>query len=141
MKRHRDAFVAFLRNGPYSKHLAGYIWRLECGFEKGSHFHMAIFFDGQALAKDITIADALGHYWKTRASGGQGMYFSCNKNKEAYERCGIGMVARNDDTTWSNVEEAMFYLTKQDYYLRFRPAKGVRTFGCGGPYGGVQSVE
>lgn len=141
VKRHRDAFVAYLRSGPYSKHLAGYIWRLECGLEKGSHFHMAIFFDGQALAKDISIADALGHYWKNRASGGHGMYFSCNKNKEAYERCGIGMVARTDDTAWANVEEAMFYLTKQDYYLRFRPAKGVRTFGSGGPYGGVQPVE
>ncbi len=141
VQRHRDAFVTYLRNGPYSKDLAGYIWRLEYGLEKGSHFHMAIFFDGQELAKDITIADALGHYWKNFVTGGNGMYFSCNKNKEAYERCGIGMVARNDDMAWANVEEAMFYLTKQDYYLRFRPAKGTRTFGSGGPYGGVQSVE
>ncbi|CCH14268.1 hypothetical protein SMD_3755 [Stenotrophomonas maltophilia D457] len=109
--------------------------------EKGGHFHMAIFFNGQELAKDITIADALGHYWKNTVTGGNGMYFSCNKNKEAYERCGIGMVPRNDDMAWANVEDAMFYLTKQDYYLRFRPAKGIRTFGSGGPYGGVQCVE
>lgn len=65
---------------------------------------------------------------------GRGMFFSCNKNKEMYERSGIGMVDRSDEEKWKAVHEALRYLTKQDLYLRFRSGPRIRTFGVGGPY-------
>lgn len=133
---HRNRLLSYLRRGPLSDHLAGYIWRLEFGVEKGHHYHLAVFLNGQAVAKDIVIADIIGAYWRREGTGGQGMYYSCNKSKEVYARCGIGMVSRSEDEKWTHVEEAISYLTKQDFYLRFRPGPRVRTFGAGGPYGG-----
>lgn len=136
---HRDRFLDYLRKGPYATHLAGYMWKLEYGLEKGHHFHMAIFFDGQRVVRDIILADILGKYWQETVTGSKGMFFNCNKKKEAYERCGIGMVNRGDDEKWSALADALRYLTKVDLYLRFRPDGRARTFGTGGPYGGVAS--
>lgn len=139
-KVHRDKLLKYVRKGPYSKHLSGYMWKMEYGFEKGYHFHMAFFFDGQQLLKDISIADAIGAYWRNEVTEGKGMYFNCNKKKEAYENCGIGMVNRTDDSKWVYLEEAMRYLTKVDLYLRFRAGTRARTFGCSnGAYGGIKS--
>lgn len=137
---HRDRFLDYLRKGPYASHLAGYVWKLEYGLEKGHHFHLAIFFDGQRVARDITIGDILGQYWQEKVTDSKGMFFNCNKKKEAYERCGIGMVNRGDDEKWSALVGALRYLTKVDLYLRFRPEVRARTFGTGGPYGGVEPI-
>ncbi|MDQ1107268.1 hypothetical protein QE424_000427 [Stenotrophomonas rhizophila] len=138
VQAHRDRFLDYLRKGPYAEHLAGYMWKLEYGLEKGHHYHMAIFFNGQHVARDIILADLLGRYWQEKVTGSKGMFFNCNKKKEAYERCGIGMVGRGDDVKWSHLEQALRYLTKVDLYLRFRPEGRARTFGTGGPYGGVE---
>lgn len=133
-QQHRNKLLTYLRKGPLSKHLSGYVWRLEYGLQKGHHYHLAIFYDGQKLAKDIRIADIIGSYWHHNVTEGKGMFFSCNKNKEEYERCGIGMVDRTDSDKWHAVQEAVGYLSKQDMYLRFRPGPRIRTFGVGGPY-------
>lgn len=139
VQAHRDRFLDYLRKGPYSKHLAGYIWKMEYGLEKGHHFHMAIFFDGQQVSRDITLGDLLGRYWQEKVTASKGMFFNCNKKKEAYDRCGIGMVNRTDDEKWACLEDALRYLTKVDLYLRFRPERRARTFGVGGPYGGIKA--
>jgi hypothetical protein len=130
---HRDKFLVCLRRGPFAEHLAGYIWKMEFAFEKGCHFHFAILLDGQKVCKDITIADLLGEQWKA-ITGRKGMYFNCNRKKEAYAECGIGMLSRGDDVMWGNLERATRYMTKIDYYIRFEVPEGSRTFGSGGPY-------
>lgn len=137
VQRHRDDFLKYLRKGPLSDHLAGYIWKMEFGFEKGYHFHFALFFNGQAVCKDISIGDLMGHHWKQEITEGKGMFFNCNKKKEAYENCGIGMIGRGEKEKWANLEKAVRYLTKVDLYLRFRASGRTRTFGVGGPYGGI----
>ncbi|MCO7456858.1 YagK/YfjJ domain-containing protein [Stenotrophomonas maltophilia] len=136
---HRDRFLDHLRKGAYAEHLAGYIWKMEYGLEKGHHFHMAIFFDGQRVSRDIVLGDLLGRYWQEKVTASKGMFFNCNKKKDAYDRCGIGMVNRGDDEKWTCLEDALRYLTKVDLYLRFRPDGRARTFGLGGPYGGVKA--
>lgn len=137
VQAHRDHFLDHLRKGRYAKHLAGYMWKMEYGLEKGHHFHVAIFFDGQRVSRDIILGDLLGRYWQETVTSSKGMFFNCNKKKEAYESCGIGMVNRGDDEKWIAVEGTLRYLTKVDLYLRFRPERRARTFGIGGPYGGV----
>lgn len=132
-RKHRDQFLHFLRKGPLSEHVAGYIWKMEYGLEKGFHFHFAIFLNGQDVCKDITIGDILGNKWKSLTAG-KGMYFNCNKKKEAYAECGIGMVGRQDDQKWHYLEEAIRYMTKIDYYIRFQASEKSRNFGIGGPY-------
>lgn len=130
---HRDLFLSYLRRGPFAHRLVGYIWKLESAFEKGFHYHVAVFLDGQQVHKDITIGDMLGEHWKA-VTEGKGVYFNCNKNKEAYRECGIGMLNRSDDLAWGYLGNAVHYLTKVDLYLRFQAPARVRTFGLGGPY-------
>lgn len=130
-QQHRDAFIAYLRKGPLSKHLIGYAWKLEYGFEKGYHYHFAVFFDGQKVCKDISIGDWLGNHWRQVVTAGKGMFFNCNKKKEAYTRCGVGMICRTDEEKWQALKDAIRYLTKVDLYLRFRGPGRTRTFGIG----------
>lgn len=133
-QQHRDAFLSYLRKGPLAAHLAGYLWKLEFGFEKGHHVHLCIFFDGQCVCKDIVIADMLGAHWKNVITGGRGMHWNCNKAKEEYPECCIGMLARGDDTKWGWLENVVRYMTKVDHYVRFQAPGKSKTFGCGGPY-------
>lgn len=131
---HRDEFLSYLRTGPLSEHLVGYMWKMEFGIEKGYHFHMAIFFNGQKLSSDIRIASILGNHWKTEVTRGKGMYFNCNQKKESYvDRC-IGMLTRGDDSMWAALGEHVRYMTKVDHYIRFQAPRKCRTFGIGGPY-------
>lgn len=133
-KKHRELFLSYLRKGPFRRHLAGYVWKWEWGFEKGSHHHLAIFFDGQRVREDITIAQALGRHWRDVITSGRGMAHICNLNKESYPECYLGLVHRSDEKKWAVLREKMRYLTKVDLYMRFvAPGKG-RTFGKGGAY-------
>lgn len=129
---HRDAFVKYLKSGPYAKHLIGYLWKMEYGCEKGFHFHFAVFFDGQKVRQDIVIADALGAHWKKALTQERGIFFNCNKRKEAYVRCGVGILARGDDQMWAYLHQAVRYMTKIDHFLRFQAPGKARTFGIGG---------
>lgn len=134
VQRHRDLMVEYLRKGPYSKYLMGYIWRIEYGFEKGYHLHFVIFFYGQRVCRDISIGDALGEYWRKVITEGKGYWHNCNKHKNSYEECGIGMLSRSDEEKWGYLEKAVRYLTKIDYYVRFLTPGKSRTFGIGGVY-------
>ncbi|MEN1958442.1 YagK/YfjJ domain-containing protein [Luteimonas changyuni] len=130
-RAHRSAFVKYLRKGPYSKHMVGYTWAMEAGFEKGVHFHFAVFFDGQQVCRDIVLGDALGKHWET-ITDGRGYAFNCNKRKEQYLYLGIGMLNRADDLVWANLHKAVRYLTKAQVYARPLVARKVRLFGVGG---------
>lgn len=136
IQRHRDELLAYLRNGPLAGDLAGYMWRIEYGLEKGYHLHVAVFFDGQRVRQDITLGAIIGENWRHEITGGDGRYFNCNRKKEAYKRAGLGMLARSDSEKWGNLGFALEYLAKADYYKRFQQegaGKG-RNFGTGGPY-------
>lgn len=141
VQAHRDQFLADLRKGRCAGYLAGYIWKMEYALEKGYHFHMAIFFDGQHRSGDIVLGDMMGRHWKEKVTDSKGMFFNCNKKKEEYARCGIGMINRFDDDKWEASKDALRYLTKADLYLRFMPEGRARTFGTGGAYGGVINAK
>lgn len=141
VKKHRDMLLEYLRKGPYSQHLKGYIWKLEYGVEKGWHLHCAIFFDGQKVREDITIGDAIGEHWKKEITQGKGMYFNVNRKKDQFKERGVGMLTRNDDTMWSALAKALRYLTKVDYYVRFMAPDRSRTFGVGGVYKPSKRVD
>ena len=131
---HRAQLLSFLRYGPFKKVLTGYVWKMEYGLEKGFHIHIAVLMDGQKVCKDITIAAAIGEHWKKVITAGRGGYFSCNQKKEAYERCGLGNLARDDDEKWLYLEESLRYLTKEDLFIRMNAPPKARTFGVGGVY-------
>ena len=134
MKYHRKEFVKLLREGPYAPHLVGYVWKTEWGLQRGFHHHVLVLLNGQAVCADIRIADDLCMRWKHQITNGRGCFENCNKNKEQYRRCGIGMLNRNDEEKWGFLAEATRYLTKQDIYTRVLLSKNTQCFGVGGPY-------
>ena len=92
---------------------AGYIRKTEWTAEKGMHFHMIIFYDGQQRQKDTYWTQAIGEYWKL-ITGGRGYYWNCNdKSNNDYIRYGIGMVEHHDlEKRKILLEDVAKYLTK-----------------------------
>lgn len=134
MKRHREAFLKLLREGPYAQHLVGYVWKTEWGPQRGFHHHVLVLLNGQSVCADIRIADDMCMRWKHEITKGLGSFENCNKRKEQYRRCGIGMLNRNDEEKWGFLAEATRYLTKQDVYTKALLSKNAQCFGVGGPY-------
>lgn len=134
MKRHREAFLKLLREGPYAQHLVGYVWKTEWGLQRGFHHHVLVLLNGQNVCADIRIADDLCMRWKHEIAKGLGSFENCNKRKEEYRRCGIGMLNRNDEEKWGFLADATRYLTKQDVYTKALLSKSTQCFGVGGPY-------
>ena len=118
---HRDQFLAYLRTGPFAEHLVGYIWKMEYGFEKGYHTHYVIALNAQKVCRDILIAHMLGMYWKHTITAQAGMFWNCNKNKESYDQCYLGMLTRKEAAKWELLGEKVRYLTKVDHYIRLAP--------------------
>lgn len=133
VKSHRDAFLKHVRRGPFKGRVAGYVWKMEFGIEKGYHLHVAVFLDGQKVCKDITIGSLLGNTWK-EITGGRGIFYNCNQSKHRYKQVAVGMLQRGDDEKWAALQNAMRYLTKVDHYIRFQAPRKSKTFGVGGVY-------
>lgn len=134
MKNHREAFFKWLREGPYAKHLVGYVWKTEWGLQRGWHHHVLVLLNGQAVCTDIRIADDLCSRWKHDITSGAGAFENCNKRKELYRYCGIGMLSWNDDAKWKYLADATAYVTKSDIYAKSLLLKPSQCFGVGGPY-------
>lgn len=131
---HRAQLVDYICDGPFKEVLTGYVWKMEYGLEKGFHLHLGLLMNGQKVCKDITIAAKVGKHWVDVITGGRGGCFNCNQKKEAYERCALGNIARDDDETWMYVDEAYRYLTKEDLFIRMKVPPKARAFGVGGIY-------
>lgn len=95
------------------KELVGYIWKIEYGEDKGIHYHLMLFFNGNRVQKDYYYADELGKLWLD-ITGGFGTYFNCSADKDNRygDRNCLQVTHRNDDR--NNLYNAASYLTKQD---------------------------
>lgn len=129
---HRKDFIKHLR-ATYSKKLLGYVWRLEYGTSRGYHLHFLILLDGQAHAQDVSHGMALGEYWKMVITSGQGGYYNCNANKNAYQDLAIGMISYDDQAKRDAIEKIARYFTKNDQLFQaINNNESRRTFGRSG---------
>lgn len=96
------------------KELVGYIWKIEYGEDKGIHYHLMLFFNGNRVQKDYYYADELGKMW-LEITDGVGTYFNCSADKgNRYgDRNCLQVTHRSDDRTY--LYQTARYLTKQDY--------------------------
>lgn len=128
---HLRRFFNNMRANKLFEALLGQIWKMECGVEKGVHFHLILFFDGSKVHKDAHLGSRIGTYWNEHITEGKGVFYNCNQSKNTYKRCGIGMVSHDDDNKRQNLLLALQYLTKEDQYLRYKPGAKCRAFGKG----------
>ncbi|MVF52162.1 inovirus Gp2 family protein [Pseudomonas monteilii] len=130
--RHRIELLNHLKYKCPGLEMVGYVWKLEYGREKGHHYHMMFFLDGAKVRQDVVIAKRIGECWVTHVTKGKGIYYNCNRNKEGYRFCGVGMISHSDSQMIANLKEkAALYLTKVDHFVSACMPCGRRTFGKG----------
>ena len=131
VKLHRERLMGMLRRKLPTNTLLGHSWKLEYGLSKGYHYHCMFFLDGSRVREDIGWARMIGETWADKATHGRGVYYNCNRRKDAYRACGIGMIEHSDKDKRKNLQKAAVYLTKIEYYVRIVIDGRARTFGRG----------
>ncbi len=120
----QQLIIAHKRN-PIFEHLIGYIYSVEQGERndgQGYHIHVAYFFNGNQICRDVWKAIEISELWE-EITRGQGYAHSCNHDKEGYgDRRGIGHIQRGDQSKRPHTHKAMKYLVKDDQHLRLKPA-------------------
>lgn len=139
----RECFQRFLNNRRRNQIFdaeVGYLWSLECGPDKGFHYHCIFFFDGHLRQHGSFIGREIGKYWKSAITAGEGHYSCSNDNIERLAQqgspIGIGMIERNNPVQRENLVWAATYLIKdtdESAMHRMLPdgLRGFRTFGRG----------
>lgn len=130
-KVNRQQLFRNMKRNALFRHVLGVMWKLEYGVEKGFHYHMIFFLDGNKAHSGVTISRQFGEYWKNIITENKGVFFNCNADITRYEQSGIGMVKHNDESMREGLVKAVTYLTKVDAYARLSLPGNVRTFGRG----------
>lgn len=95
--------------------MAGRIIKYENGEERGPHAHAMLFFDGHKLQKDEHRGDEIGKYYVDTITKGKGSFHNVNRNKDRYEKLGIGMIDHSDtEKRQALLENVLPYLTKTE---------------------------
>lgn len=113
-------------------HLVGYIWKMECGRQRGIHHHLIFIFNGHKVQSDITLCRQLGEDWKSMSDEPR-TYYNCNADKDKYEywkSYGIGTVTYNDSDKRDVLKDKVIsYLTKNDEEMLALTPIGYRVVG------------
>lgn len=95
--------------------MVGYIAKKEFTEDKGPHIHSLFIFDGQKISKDEFKGDQIGKYWRNEITDGKGIYHNCNREKEKYAQCALGMIDHTDEAKRTVLKEkAIAYLCKDE---------------------------
>jgi hypothetical protein len=128
-QKDRERFLNNRRNNQLFEHLAGYIWKLEDGEEKGLHFHFIFFIDGSYKENASFYADKYGKYWAETITKGRGYYHNCHTSNTNYKRYCIGAINHYEADKRANLKGGLLkYITKTSQHVR---VIGCRVFGHG----------
>lgn len=78
-----------------SRHLVGYMCKLEHSDRAGYHAHFIFAYDGSKVRQDIVISHQIGKYWVEQTEN-EGIYYSCNARRDVYDEDAIGMIHHAD---------------------------------------------
>ncbi|MCM1512957.1 MAG: inovirus Gp2 family protein [Oxalobacter formigenes] len=120
----------------------GYIWKLEYGHERGTHFYLLLSYDGSRYCKDDYFALEVKRLWEeavaTNAFGIQDSYsqvsrsgsgFVCNLQKDSYYSPALGVIHRDDALAREGLRHMAAYLSKHDELIGYISQRGERNFG------------
>lgn len=118
-----DRLLKARRRSSVFESVTGYILRVEQGEDQGFHIHAAFFFDGSKVCREFYKAEQIGRLWED-ITRGRGYWHDSGRSwsGDDSER-GTGMFRRDDLKGCEAVCKLMTYLTKDDQYLRIRPAR------------------
>ena len=127
-RKHISRFTNNQRHNQLFADKVAHVIKLELSHRRGYHFHVFIFFDGQAKRNADYYANEIGHYWINTITKGNGSFYSCHQHKNRYKRCGIGLVDWDDQEKISALLYAMSYVAKSDQHFREKDSRKQRAW-------------
>lgn len=97
------------------ENMIGHIVKREYTEDKGPHIHGFFFYDGHKVSKDAFKGDQIGRYWSHEITNGKGIYHNCNRGKDKYADCALGMIDHTDEKKRTALtDKAVSYLCKAE---------------------------
>lgn len=94
-----------------------WIWKRECGFDRGIHYHLLVALDGHKHQNACDLSIMLGEAWLKRCGHLRASYFNCWVRRHEYEYNAIGSVHISDRSTLMGIREAIRYIVKGDGFV------------------------
>jgi hypothetical protein len=126
-RMHRDKLIRYLKR-KFRIPLLTYAWKEELGRFTSYHYHLLLFFDGNASRSGYIVGNEIGQYWTEVITDKRGRFHNCAYDKHV--ESGINLINHWEVEKIAALKEIVIpYITKSDYFIRL-VAKG-RIFGKG----------
>ncbi|GLQ87253.1 YagK/YfjJ domain-containing protein [Dyella flagellata] len=94
-----------------------WIWKRECGFDRGIHYHLLVALDGHKHQSANALGKMLGEAWVNRCGPLRASYFNCYVRRHEYKYNGLGSVHVTDAKKLIGIKKAIEYMVKGDGYV------------------------
>ena len=116
----------------FSSSYVGYATKFEFGQEKGIHMHRLLFFNGDIVRQDTTIALHIGEHLKHVITGEAGGYFNCNtseckRDMELKQQCCIGVFSIVNQNFLAGLRKVINYFAERNPIVRLAISELDRT--------------
>jgi Inovirus Gp2 len=94
-----------------------WIWKRECGFDRGVHYHLLVALDGHKHQNACDLSIMLGEAWLRRCGHLRSSYFNCWVRRHEYPYNAIGSVHISDWSMLIGIRDAIRYIVKGDGFV------------------------
>jgi len=94
-----------------------WIWKRECGFDRGIHYHLLVALDGHKHQNACGLSIMLGEAWLKRCGHLRASYFNCWTRRHEYKYNAIGTVHVSDRSMLMGIRKAIRYMVKGDGFV------------------------
>jgi len=94
-----------------------WIWKRECGFDRGVHYHLLVALDGHKHQNACGLSIKLGEAWLKRCGHLRASYFNCWVRRHEYPHNAIGSVHISDWSMLMGIRDAIRYIVKGDGFV------------------------
>jgi hypothetical protein len=102
------------------------IWKRECGFDRGIHYHLLVALDGHKHQNASAFTKMLGEAWVKRCGPLRASYFNCYVRRHEYQYNGLGSVRLDDTRKLIGIKKAIKYMVKGDGYVMTGSKRNLR---------------
>lgn len=112
-----ERYLRALDEGRIVPDLKRRIWKRECGFNRGVHYHLLVALDGHKHQSASALTRLLGETWVKRCGPLRASYFNCYARRHEYRYNGLGSVHISDWKMLMGIRCAIRYMVKGDGYV------------------------
>lgn len=136
-ERAKSDFSKFMqerRHNPLWKDdLAGFIWKLEDGFERRYHYQLILIYKGESIDSHLDDKEVLQKRWIKETTGGDG---ACYRAWEDAEKTPLGaepegVIDSTGSPSYMALTRFVDYLNKLDLIINLNVPKGANVYGRG----------